>query len=168
MAYLAARVLWASMALISLVTPASAADTIQGQIVKVAGGDTITLVDAQQREHQLRLAFIDAPALGQPFGDEAQSALSSMVLGRQVKAQIRGRDQDGIVEVEVVEPHGHVVNLELVRRGLAWRDYFDVQVQPDRERYQAAQLEAQQARQGTERQFGVGSRHQYYTKRPFV
>lgn len=48
----------------------------------------------------------------------------------------------------MVEPHGHVVNLELVRRGLAWRDYFDVQAQPDREQYQAALLEAQRARQG--------------------
>ncbi|WP_158218454.1 thermonuclease family protein [Roseateles puraquae] len=94
------------------------------------------------------MAFIDAPVLGQPFADEAQSALSAMVLGRQVKAQIRGRAQDGIDEVEVVEQHGHVVNVELVRRGLAWRDYFDAQAQPDREQYQAALLEAQRARQG--------------------
>ena len=86
MAHLAARVLWACLAWVSLVAPAWATDTIQGQIVRVAGGDTITLVDARHREHQLRLAFIDAPALGQPFVDEAQSALSAMVLGRQMKA----------------------------------------------------------------------------------
>jgi Staphylococcal nuclease homologue len=50
----------------------------------------------------------------------------------------------------VVNPHfGHnVENLELVRRGLAWRDYFDAQAQPDREQYQAALSEAQRARQG--------------------
>lgn len=63
-------------------------------------------------------------------------------------AQVRGRDQNGIAAVEVVEPHGHVVNLELVRRGLAWRDYFDAQNQPDREQYQTALSEAQQTRQG--------------------
>ncbi|UDF36886.1 UNVERIFIED_ORG: thermonuclease family protein [Shinella sp. XGS7] len=125
-----------------------ATDTIQGQIVKVVGGDTVTLIDALQREHQLRLAFIDAPAPGQPFADEAQSALSAMVLGRQVKAQVRGMDRNGIAAVEVVEPHGHVVNLELVRRGLAWRDYFDEQSHPNREQYQAALSEAQRARQG--------------------
>ena len=148
MAHLAERILWAGLAWLSLVAPVWANDTIQGQIVKVAGGDTVTLIDAQQREHQLRLAFIDAPVPGQPFADEAQSALSAMVLGRQVTAQIRWRDQDGIAVVEVVEPHGHVVNLELVRRGLAWRDYFDAQNQPDREQYQTALSEAQQARQG--------------------
>lgn len=148
MAHLAERVLCAGLAWLSLVAPVWAKDTIQGQIVKVVGGDTVTLIDAQQREHRLRLAFIDPPVPGQPFAAEAQSALSSMVLGRQVKAQIRGRAQDGIDEVEVVEPHGHVVNLELVRRGLAWRDYFDAQSQPDREQYQAALLEAQRTRQG--------------------
>ncbi len=148
MAHLAGRVLWAGLAWLSLVAPVWATDTIQGQIVKVVGGDTVTLIDAQQREHQLRLAFIDAPAPGQPFADEAQSALSAMVLGRQVMAQIRGREHDGIAVVEVVEPHGHVVNLELVRRGLAWRDYFDEQNHPDREQYQAALSEAQRARHG--------------------
>lgn len=148
MTHLAAKALLAFLAWVSLVAPAGATDTVQGRIVQVAGGDTITFVDAQQREHQFRLAFIDAPVPGQPFADEAQSALSAMVLGRHVKVQLRGRDKDGIAEVEVVEPHGHVVNLELVRRGLAWRDYFDAQAQPDREQYQAALLEAQRARQG--------------------
>jgi Staphylococcal nuclease homologue len=48
----------------------------------------------------------------------------------------------------VVEPHGHIVNLALVRRRLAWHDYFDAQAQPGREQYQAALSEAQRARQG--------------------
>lgn len=133
---------------LALAMPASADEPLHGQVIGVVGGDIITLVDARQREHQLRLAFIDAPVPGQPFADEAQTALSAMVLGRPVTARIRGRDQGGIAVVEVVEPHGHVVNLELVRRGLAWRDYFDAQAQPDREQYQAALSEAQRARQG--------------------
>ncbi|WP_343623532.1 thermonuclease family protein [Roseateles puraquae] len=133
---------------LGMAAPAWAEEPLHGQVIGVVGGDAIKLVDARQREHQLRLAFIDPPVPGQPYADEAQSALSAMVLGRQVTAQIRGKDQDGIASVEVVEPHGHVVNLELVRRGLAWRDYFDAQNQPDREQYQAALSEAQQTRQG--------------------
>lgn len=133
---------------LGLASTAWADEPLHGQVVGVLGGDVITLVDAQQREHRLRLAFIDAPALGQPFGDEAQSALSSMVLGRQVEAQVRGRDPNGAAEVEVVEPHGHLVNLELVRRGLAWRDGIDAQANPYHGQYQAALLEAQRAWQG--------------------
>lgn len=133
---------------LGLAVPAWADEPLHGQVIGVVGGDIITLVDARQREHQLRLAFIDAPVPGQPFADEAQSALSAMVLGRPVTAKILGKDRDGIAVVEVVEPHGHIVNLELVRRGLAWRDYFDAQDQPDREQYQAALSEAQRTRQG--------------------
>ncbi len=133
---------------LGLAVPAWADEPLHGQVIGVVGGDIITLVDARQREHHLRLAFIDAPVPGQPFADEAQSALSAMVLGRQVTAQVLGKDRDGIAVVEVVEPHGHIVNLELVRRGLAWRDYFDAQNQPDREQYQAALSEAQRARHG--------------------
>lgn len=133
---------------LGLASTAWADEPLHGQVIGVVGGDVITLVDAQQREHRLRLAFIDAPALGQPFGDEAQSALSSMVLGRQVEAQVRGIAPNGVAEVEVVERHGHLVNVELVRRGLAWRNYIDVQANPYRGQYQAALLEAQEARQG--------------------
>lgn len=127
---------------------AAAAGKVVGQVVSVTGGDVITLIDAQQRELKERLAFVDAPELGQPFGDEAQSALSGMVLGRQVTAQLHGQDGDGITRAEVVEPHGHVVNLELVRRGLAWHDYFDAQPKLERDKYQAAVAAAQQVRQG--------------------
>jgi endonuclease YncB( thermonuclease family) len=54
--------------------PAWADEPLHGQVISLLGGDVIKLVDARQREHQLRLAFIDAPVPGQPFADEAQSA----------------------------------------------------------------------------------------------
>lgn len=133
---------------LALAAPAAAVTTLRGQVVSVAGGDVVTMVDAQHREHKLRLAFIDAPEVGQPFGDEAQSALAAMVLGREVTARLADEGADGVAQAEVVEPHGHLVNLELVRRGLAWHDYFDAQDKPDRDRYQAALSAAQTARQG--------------------
>lgn len=121
---------------------------LRGQVTRVAGGDVITMVDAQHREHRLRLAFVDAPEISQPFGDEAQSALAAMVLGREVTAYLHGEGADGALLAEVTEPHGHVVNVELVRRGLAWHDYFGVQAKPERDQYQAAMADAQQARLG--------------------
>lgn len=131
-----------------LTLSASAVEMARGQVISVAGGDVITLLDEQHREHRMGLAYIDAPALGQPFGDEAQSALSAMVLGRQVVVQIRGKGADGVTRVELVEPKGHLVNLELVKRGLAWHDAFDVQAKPERDQYQVAQLQAQKERKG--------------------
>lgn len=148
MSNFAGRLLWACLIGLSVVTLAWADGMIRGQAVSVSGGDAVKLVDANGREHRLRLAFIDAPELGQPFGDEAQSALSAMVLGRQVTAQLHGQSEDGHTQAEVFEPKGHLVNLELVQRGLAWHDYFESQTKSDRETYQAAVAAAQQARQG--------------------
>lgn len=148
MSNLAKRLLWACLIGLSVVTPAWADGMVRGQIFSVSGGDDLKLVEANGREHRLRLAFIDAPELGQPFGDEAQSALSAMVLGRQVTAQLHGQSEDGYTQAEVFEPKGHLVNLELVQRGLAWHDYFESQTKSEREKYQAAVASAQQARQG--------------------
>ncbi|MDC8785989.1 thermonuclease family protein [Roseateles koreensis] len=133
---------------LGLVGPAWADTTVRGQVLSVSGGDVITLVDARHREHRLQLAFIDTPELGQPFGDEAQSALAALVLGREVTASLRGKGEDGTIQAEVIEPHGNLVNLELVRRGLAWHDYFDAQGKSERDQYEAALKAAQQARQG--------------------
>ncbi len=148
MADFAKWLLWTCLIGLSADAPALADEMIRGQIVSVSGGDVLKLVDAHSREYRLRLAFIDAPEAGQPFGDEAQSALSAMVLGRQVTAQLHGQGADGLTLAEVVEPNGHLVNLELVQRGLAWHDYFDMQLKSEQGKYQGAVASAQQTRQG--------------------
>ena len=45
------------------------ADTLQGKVVKIADGDTVTIVDDQNKKHRIRLAGIDAPEKDQPYGD---------------------------------------------------------------------------------------------------
>lgn len=70
-----------------------------------------------------------------------------MVLGRQVTARLHGQGADGVTLAEVVEPNGHLVNLELVQRGLAWHDYFEMQLKSEQGKYQGALAAAQQARQ---------------------
>lgn len=52
---------------LGLAVPAWADEPLHGQVIGVVGGDVITLLDARQREHQLRLAFIDPPVPGQPY-----------------------------------------------------------------------------------------------------
>ena len=147
MAHLSEQLLWACLIVLSHVSPTWADGIVRGQVVSVSGGDVLELVDAHGLEHRLRLAFIDAPEPGQPFGDEAQSALAAMVLGRPVTARLLGRS-DGFAQAEVIEPNGHLVNLELLKRGLAWHDYFESQPNLEREKYQATVAAAQQVRQG--------------------
>jgi len=44
---------------------ADGAEVIQGRVVTVADGDTITLLDGNQQQHRIRLAGIDAPEKAQ-------------------------------------------------------------------------------------------------------
>jgi endonuclease YncB( thermonuclease family) len=121
---------------------------LHGRVVSVTGGDVLTLVDAQHREYRLCLAYLDAPELGQTFGDEAQAALAAAVLNRTVTAQTEGEAGDGCMPAEVISPDGTNVNLELLRRGLAWHNYLDQHASATRDRYRAASMEAQLERRG--------------------
>jgi endonuclease YncB( thermonuclease family) len=58
--------------LLSLALPAAAA-TIEGRVVGVTDGDTITVLDHQNIQHRIRIASIDAPEIKQPyyFGTDA-------------------------------------------------------------------------------------------------
>jgi endonuclease YncB( thermonuclease family) len=59
------------------------ADTLIGEVVAVADGDTITLRDTSQ-QHKIRLSGIDAPESDQEFGQASKQALSDWVLGKRV------------------------------------------------------------------------------------
>jgi endonuclease YncB( thermonuclease family) len=131
-----------------LLMPALADPELQGRVIKVAGGDALSLLDEQGREHSLHLAFVDTPELGQPFGDEAQTALASLVLNRQVTAKVLGADGDRLQFAEVTRQDGQQVGLELIRRGLAWHDDFAPQTASERGRYREASMDAQRQRRG--------------------
>lgn len=139
---------WLLSILLSICTPSWAEDAMQGRVVGVAGGQVLTLLDTQHREQKIRLAYIDTPELPQTFGREAQTALASMVLNQMITLRVMGNAADGSIQAEVITPHGSSVNVELLRRGLAWHDNFAQQPTADYERYQAALLGAQRDRRG--------------------
>ena len=63
---------WACVGLVGLCVawlPSAAwAERWVGKVVGVADGDTVTVLDAQQRRHRIRLLGIDAPEQNQAFG----------------------------------------------------------------------------------------------------
>jgi endonuclease YncB( thermonuclease family) len=82
-------------------------------------GDTITGLDAEKVQHKIRLDAIDAPELGQPFGQASKKALSEKVFGKDVVVTVKTKDKYG-------RTVGHVlldkrdVNLEMLEEGMAW------------------------------------------------
>src|SRR5688572_5877359 len=57
---------------------------IEGKVIKVHDGDTVTVLDQDNKKFTIRLEGIDAPELKQEFGSASQQNLSRMVLGKQV------------------------------------------------------------------------------------
>ncbi len=99
------------------------ADTLQGQVVKVADGDTITVQDDMGRKHRIRLAGIDAPEMNQPYGLHSKNNLMSLVDGEMVTVQYEKRDRYGRIVGKVLFRGGDIC-LEQVKVGLAWHYKF--------------------------------------------
>lgn len=69
--------------------------TIEGRIVGVTDGDTITLLDGDNRQHKIRLDGIDAPESGQPFGLAAKQHLAEILANRVAVAESSKTDRYG-------------------------------------------------------------------------
>ncbi len=70
------------------------ATTLTGKVVKVADGDTITILVGTE-QHRIRLQGIDAPERKQPFGKASGRSLSALVAGKQVRVEYGKRDRYG-------------------------------------------------------------------------
>ncbi len=92
---------------------------LQGRVVNVTDGDTVTLLDDQQVLHKIRLAGIDAPESAMPYGHEAGRFLAGMVLGKVVKAVTYKQDRYGRT-IATLMVGKQDVNLAMIKAGLAW------------------------------------------------
>ncbi|MFG6490496.1 thermonuclease family protein [Roseateles sp. BYS78W] len=96
-----------------------AAQEVTGLVVGVHDGDTLTLLTAEKKQVQVRLADIDAPELGQPFGQAAKRELSTLCFKQRAKVQTRTTDLYGRI-VGVVSCEGRDVSRVMVEHGMAW------------------------------------------------
>lgn len=96
-----------------------AAVSFRATVVGVSDGDTLTVLDATDQQHTIRLAEIDAPERGQPWGDRSRQALSTLVFGQRVSVQQTDTDRYGRVVARVFGD-GQDVNRTMVKDGHAW------------------------------------------------
>lgn len=122
---------------------------IEGKVINVHDGDTITVLDQDNKKFHIRLQGIDAPELKQEFGSVSQQNLSRLVLGKQVAIYWSKVDKYRRT-VGTIMLAGHDVNIEQVKAGLAWhfKKYEDEQSPQDRVTYAAAEQTARAAKLG--------------------
>lgn len=95
------------------------ASLINGKVVGVIDGDTVTVLDSDKTQHKIRLYGIDAPERKQDFGQRSKQVLSSLVYESDVKVMYKEKDRYGRV-IGKIYCKDLYVNAEMIRKGMAW------------------------------------------------
>jgi endonuclease YncB( thermonuclease family) len=98
--------------------PDTETNTLQGRVVGITDGDTLTLLVGREQV-RVRLAQIDAPESNQPYGKKSKAALSTLAFRKQARVEVIDIDRYGRTVGEVFVD-GIDVNREMVREGHAW------------------------------------------------
>jgi endonuclease YncB( thermonuclease family) len=122
---------------------------LKGRVVGIADGDTVTVLDAQNVQHKIRLAGIDAPEKKQPFGNRSKETLSDCAFGKDVVIDWDKVDryQRKVGKIVVA---GQDCNLRQIKLGMAWhyKQYANEQSVADRSSYGSAEDVARSAKVG--------------------
>lgn len=92
---------------------------LSGRVVRVADGDTLSLLDKDNRQHKIRLHGIDSPEREQRYGKSAWNALADMVDGKRVSVVVLGEDSYGRTDGTIYLGDRNI-NLAMVAAGHAW------------------------------------------------
>ena len=122
---------------------------LEGKVVSIADGDTITVLDSGEKQHRIRLTGIDAPESGQAFGTRSRQRLADLVFGKQVIVEYDKKDRYRRTLGKVIVD-GRDANLEQIKSGMAWHyKYYESEQPPeDRKTYAEAEVEARAAKRG--------------------
>lgn len=116
------------------------ASTLEGKVVGVADGDTVTVLDSSNAQFKIRLMGIDAPEKKQAFGNKSKQSLSDLVFNKQVMVEYSKKDKYGRIVGKIIVD-GVDVNLEQIKAGMAWhyKKYQKEQLVADRSIYAHAE-----------------------------
>lgn len=133
-------------------TEASKGNVVKARVARVKDGDTLVANSSEGEKITCRLYGVDAPEtakrkkLGQPYGKEAFQELKSLVLDQDVNITVVNTDRYGR-SICQIEKENLNVNLEMVKRGLAWA-YVEYLKRPHASIYLEAEKEAREKKLG--------------------
>ena len=142
------RIALAALMLLAVCAYATAA-TLEGRVVGVSDGDTVTVLTSESRQFRIRLSGIDAPEKKQAFGTHAKETLARQLFGQAVVIEWSKSDRYGRI-LGKIEVGGVDANLEQLRAGSAWvyTQYLRELAPADRVLYLDAQRQAQSEHRG--------------------
>lgn len=96
--------------------PSATSDTLRGEVVGVADGDSLYLAGVRP---QLRLWNLDAPEYDARGGEAATQALTRLALGRELRCTIKDHDVYGRLVTSCRLPDGRDLTTAMVGTGTA-------------------------------------------------
>lgn len=100
--------------------------SLNGKVVHVDDGDTLVLLLVDKTRVKVRLSDVDAPESshtrarpGQPYSEASKQSLVALAKGQEATATCYEHDrwERAVCTVYI---HGHDINAEQLRRGMAW------------------------------------------------
>ena len=125
------------------------AKTLEGLVVGVADGDTITVLDQQKNTYKIRLQGIDAPEKKQAFGEKSKQSLHGLVHSKQVRIEYDKEDKYGRIVGKVTIGDLDIC-LQQLSLGLAWhyKKYQNEQSASDQVVYSDTELKSKSLKLG--------------------
>lgn len=94
-------------------------DIIQGRVIKVTDGDTMTVLTKNNKQIKVRLYGIDCPEKGQDYYQVAKNYLATAVHNKNVRVEVQSKDRYQRT-VGIIWHNNTNINLNLIQQGLAW------------------------------------------------
>jgi len=115
-------------------------DGIYGRVISISDGDTISILDNQNKQFKIRLTGIDAPEKKQPFGQKSKASLSQLIFNKYVVAECNKQDRFKRYLCKIKFDNVDI-NLELIKLGMAWhyKQYDKDLSELDRQLYKTAE-----------------------------
>ncbi|WP_152389253.1 thermonuclease family protein [Azotobacter salinestris] len=102
-----------------LFTPTLPAAEQTCRVIRVQDGDSLTCLSPARQRLEVHLADLDAPEIGQPYGQLAQLQLFRLVYNKSVRLEVVDQKRYGARMAHVYLGETHI-NGEMVRQGSAW------------------------------------------------
>lgn len=125
------------------------AAVLNGKVVGITDGDTITVLDNNKHQHKIRLMGIDAPEKAQAFSAASKKALSDLIYQKSVTVDYKKQDRYER-KVGKVIMNNQDICLTMIELGMAWqyKEYAKEQSANDRDLYSQAEVNARNSKIG--------------------
>lgn len=135
--------------LICFFSASAISEVLNGTVVGVSDGDTITVLDNSNKEHKVRLMGIDAPEKSQSFGNQAKKTLSNYIYKKEVSVEYKKLDKYKRIVGKVTLDERDIC-LQMIRDGMAWhyKEYAKEQSKTDKDLYSEAEAKARKLKVG--------------------